>query len=459
MFTRLAAFREYFSLLSIRGVKKWFLIVVAAFGYFLLTSGSYAPSYIDALFTVAASIGWLIATGLPFLLGASLIICSEQTKNNIAERMSKGGKVRFLLLFVSYTLLIMISMAIISLAGLLFAFFTTGSLAILQLLPQLLILSLVVSFLISPAYLLLALSVDSTRLSIIIGLAFSFAIIIATGTPRYPVNHPEIAFLEPAHLLSALLFVTIGGFGQYAVEYNVGTLFQLIDLILPIVILIIISVLSFYGSNKVFSENLPRWSLEWNDWLLREQSTLKSDKTDQLGELRKARINLDARRKKVIALAIAAIIAVPFSFISYAQVRRQEWTQVVYESPSGGETLTIDEWDFGSFTGVEPSPSIFLSVGCSGRIVDWTGGSGLIEYVFEHRAMTLIEFQGLNETEFDDLFGHSLTTNYGTIGTFGGGWSGPIDNQEYVWVLKFTNVNGRTSGSVSVWFQVVISAI
>jgi hypothetical protein len=71
--------------------------------------------------------------------------------------------------------------------------------------------------------------------------------------------------------------------------------------------------------------------------------------------------------------------------------------------------------------------------------------------------MTWSEFQALNETEFSDLFDHSESGNHGVIGTFGGGLSGPIDDSEYVWVLRFNDVNGRTSGSVDIWFQVIIT--
>ena len=138
------------------------------------------------------------------------------------------------------------------------------------------------------------------------------------------------------------------------------------------------------------------------------------------------------------------------------QTRQQEWTQIVYESPSGGETLTIGEWIFDSFTGIEPPPSKYMSLGCVGRILNWGSGSGYLEFAFEHRAMSLTEFQNLNETEFEELFGHSSCGNYGTTGSFGSGWGGPINAQEYVWVLRFTDVNGRTSGTIDVWFQLII---
>ncbi|TFG31692.1 hypothetical protein EU527_11905 [Candidatus Thorarchaeota archaeon] len=457
MSKRLSWLREYLSLLSKKALKRWMLIVLAISTFFFVMNTSHSPGPLDLLFAVSASIGWVIVIGLPFLLGASLLFSSELTQNNIAEKASKE-KIRFLPLFIVYLILMSLSITIIALIGVMVVPLILGNPSIIQYLPQVLGLSIIISVLIAPIYLLLALSVDNVRLAVLFGLAASFAVIIAFGQPRYPVNYPEIAFLEPAHLLSALLFVSIGAYGQYAMDYYVGTMFGLIHLVLPFGVLVILFFVGYFGSKVMFLSNLPRWSLEWDDWILRNKTHQEIDSQTRSVKLLAAQQSLDLRRKKVMAVAIGIIIVIPFAFTSYVQVRQQEWTQVVYESPSGGETLTIGEWTYGSFIGVEPSPSIYLCVGCSGRILNWEGGSGYIEYTFQHRAMTLLDFQKLNETEFDDLFGHSWGSNHGTTGQFGGGCGGPIGNKDYVWVLKFIDVNGKTSGSINVWFQVMIRA-
>ena len=79
-------------------------------------------------------------------------------------------------------------------------------------------------------------------------------------------------------------------------------------------------------------------------------------------------------------------------------------------------------------------------------------------FTFEHRAMTMNEFLALNETEFDDYFSHSESGNLASTGSFGSGLGGPIHETEYVWVLRFNDINGRTSGTVDAWFQVILKA-
>ena len=455
MFDRLAWLKEYYSLLSKRAVIIWLILLFSISAFFLVGYSGHGLGSIDWLFLMAGGIEWLFITGIPFLFGASLLFSSQETKNNIAEKTSKG-EVKFSHLFVVFILLIFFSMSIISVVGVSLIAFVPGNSVIFQYLLSVLGVTLLLSLLMSPIYLLLALAVDNTRISIIVGLVISFALIIAFGQPRFPVRYPEVAFFQPAHMFSALLFIFIGGYGEYNIDYYVGILFTPMDLVLPLVTWIGLFFVGYLGSRMMFCSNLPRWSLEWDDWIVRNEVLQSQESPARSAVLVKAQHSLDSRRKKAIAVAIIVIFLVPFVSTNYVQTRQQEWTQIVYESPSGGEILTIGEWTFNSFTGVEPPPSRYLCLGCVGRILNWEGGAGYLEYVFEHRAMDLTEFQNLNETEFEDLFGHSYTGNQGTTGSFSSGWGGPINAQEYVWVLKFTDVNGKTSGTINVWFQLII---
>lgn len=455
MFDKLAWIKESYSLLAKRAVITWLIILFSTCAFFLVSSGGYGPSSLEGLFNIAGGIEWLLITGVPFLFGASLLFSSQETKNNIAETTSKG-EVKFFHLFVTFLILILFSTSIISIIGVSFVAFMPGNSMIFQYLLPVIGVTLLLSLLMTPIYLLLALAVDNNRISIIIGLVISLAAIIAFGQPRYPVNYPEVAFFQPAHIFSALLFILIGGYGAYDTSYYVGTLFTPLDLALPIMMWVGLFFIGYFGSRMVYGSNLPRWFLEWNDWIVRNEALQSQESPARSAALLKAEQSLDSRRKKAIAVAIIIIFLVPFVSTSYVQTRQQEWTQIVYESPSGGETLTIGEWIFDSFTGIEPPPSKYMSLGCVGRILNWGSGSGYLEFAFEHRAMSLTEFQNLNETEFEELFGHSSCGNYGTTGSFGSGWGGPINAQEYVWVLRFTDVNGRTSGTIDVWFQLII---
>ncbi|TFG31861.1 hypothetical protein EU527_11440 [Candidatus Thorarchaeota archaeon] len=454
MLDRLAWLKEYLLLFPKRVVAKWALLVFSAYMFFFIVNFRYGSGTLDSLFSVFASIGWLIATGLPFLLGSSLLVSGEAAHNGIAKKAS-SNEIRFLPFFVIYLLLMILAIATMAISGITSSLIN-GNPTIVQYLPHFLGISAIISLLVSPIYLLLALSIDSSRISIVVGLVASVLLMLALGSPRYPVKYPEVALFHPAHLLSALLFVSIGAYGQYAMDYYVGMRFELVNLVLPVVLWVVIFFVSYLYSKRMFFSNLCRWSLEWDDWILSDGSQQNVDSSVRFTAILKANRSLESRRKKVIAIAIGLMIFLPIAATSYVQVRQEEWTQLVYESPSGGETLTIGEWSFGSFSGVEPPPSFYLMVGCSGRILDWDGGLGYIEYSFQYRGMTLIDFLNLNETEFEDLFEHSWGTNLGTSGAFGGGWQGPIGDEDYIWVLKLIDVNGRTSGLVNVWFKITI---
>lgn len=458
MFAKIAWLREYISLLSGKEVKRWLILVVMTFSfYFFLWVGGPGYSPLSATFNLARAIGWLLATGVPFVIGASLLLCSDQTRNKIVEHLRTRGEVRFSYLFVSYIAMTIAIMVLISVAGLVVV--SSGNIAILGVLPQLLGIVLLISLIVTPIYAFVAIVLDSMSKSIVIGFFLSIAIVATTGQPGFPANYPEISLFGPTHLLSALLFISIGAYGNYSVEYYVGTPFQPIHVVVPILVWSVLSVICYFGARNIFSDNLSRWVKEREGWLADEQSKANLDDMTLPANLPSIRKELYGRQRKAVVVSVAIIILIFIGGFGYVQVNQGNLTQVVYESPEGGESVAIGDWLVGSFTGVEPpSSSITLGVTCQGRIVDWSGGTGSVYFTFEHRAMTLSEFQALNETEFSDLFDHSESGNPMTTGTFSSGLGGPIHDSEYVWVLRFNDVNGRTSGSVDIWFQVILKS-
>jgi len=451
--------REYISLFSRKGIKRWLILTIVALGLFYLMGGSGEwYSSLSSIMSIAVIIGWLLSSGFPFVIGSSLILCSDQTRNKIVEKATTDEGIRFSYLFAAFLILNLSVMSLIVFIGLVIGIGTSGYLGLIVMLPQLLGITLGISLLLIPIYTLIAIEFDNMKKSIGIGFFLSIALNFATGFPRFPVSYPEVALFGPAHLLSALLFVTIGGYGTYAVEYYVGLLFQLTDLITPILIWSVVAIASYYIGNKIFVNNLSRWKRERDGWLASEKVADELDDSELPGNLIAIRGELKQRQRYGIIIAIATMIVISMGGIGYVQVRQGEWTQVVYESPSGGESIAIGDWLYGSFTGVESPPSLTLGITCQGRILNWAGGTGPVYFTFEHREMTLSEFLALNETEFNDLFSYSESGNLASTGSFSGGLSGPIHETEYVWVLRFNDINGRTSGLVDVWFQVILKA-
>lgn len=272
MFEKVAWIRQYISLLSKKEVKRWLFLMAVVFSYYFLMGGSAWDSSLNATFSVAETIGWLFASGFPFVIGASLLLCSDQTRNNIVEYEQTHEKVKFSSLFISYTILILVVMTAVSFLGLLIGANASGNFEILGVLPQLVGITLLISLLLTPVYSLFAIEFDSMSKSIAIGFFISIALVFTTGPPGHPTNDLGLWIFGPAHLLSAMLFIAIGAYGNYSVDYYVGTVYQPIHLVTPLLVWSVYAIVSYLKAKRVFYDNLSRWIEEREGWLAIKQS-------------------------------------------------------------------------------------------------------------------------------------------------------------------------------------------
>ncbi len=453
-------FRENLSVFSTSALKRWVAIVLASCAIFVLPIGSSRPP-LATIFGIASYIGWLFITGIPFAVGASLLFGSQESHRNIADSTQEGSKVSFASLFITYVVLTLVVMAVAVVIGFVSASVFSDPLQILGALPYMLVLTLAISLLLCPIAAFLALAIDQWKTSTALGISIFLAVGLATGTPGFPVNYPEIALLGPTHLLTVLLFMLIAGSEyQSVINYYMRVSFVPGQLILPILLLIFASVISYVFAKRMFESNLRLWIVERNLWLSTEEDTQDKPEAQSSVNLSALYEELKLRRRIIAALAVAAILLIPLAGMGYRSVRQGEWTQVVYESPTGGEMVEVgQQWLCGEFFGVDSPDNVDLVVGCQGEILD--GGSNL-DYIavdFEHRRMSLDEFLHLNDTEIEDMFGGNEEMTYGTSGPFNTGRGGPIHAVQYIWVLRFLDVRGQTEGSIKVSFRVIISAI
>ncbi len=457
----IARFRENLSIFSASALKRWFVIVLASCAFFVLgIGGSSAPLFI--IFRIASYVGWMLVTGIPFVVGASLLFGSQESHRNIADSTQKDSKVSFASLFITYAVLTLLMMAIAVAIGFAIGLLLPAPVQILGALPYMLILTLTISLLLCPIAAFLALAIDQWKTGAVLGIAIFLAVGLATGTPGFPVNYPEIALLGPAHLLSALLFTLIAGSEyQGAIDYYcVGVRFVPGQLILPILLLIFASAISYIFAKRMFESNLRRWTVERNLWLSVKEGTQEKPEAQSDVNLSALYEELKQRRRIMAALAVAAILLIPLAGMGYTSVRQEEWTQVVYESPAGGEMVEVgQQWLCGEFFGVDTPDNVDLVVGCQGEILDGGGNLDYITVDFEHRRMSLDEFLHLNDTEIEDMFGGNEEETHGTNGPFNTGRGGPIHAVQYIWVLRFLDVLGQTEGTIRVSFRIIISAI
>ena len=268
MFERAAWLREYISLLSKKGMKRWLVLMAVAFSYYFLMGGGGAWfNSLSTTMSVARTIGWLFALGFPFVIGSSLLLCSDQTRNNIVEYEQTHEEVKFSSLFISYTMLILVVMAAVSFLGLLVGVSVSGNIEILGVLPQLVGITLFISLFLTPVYSLFAIEFDSMSKSIVIGFFISIALVVATDPLGQSMNYPEVSLFGPAHLLSAMLFIAIGAYGNYSVEYYVGIPYQPIHLVIPLLAWSVYAIISYLKAKRGFYDNLSRWTEKRHGWL------------------------------------------------------------------------------------------------------------------------------------------------------------------------------------------------
>lgn len=160
------------------------------------------------------------------------------------------------------------------------------------------------------------------------------------------------------------------------------------------------------------------------------------------------------RRRFFVAFLVAAVLLISIGGLSYFAFQ-QTYTTVVYEASDVSLALGVD-YLYGEFQGISSPNGLGLGLGIRGEIAEGTGGS--IRYNFDYARMTLTEYLQLSETERQLMLSSSETGEYGLLGSaFGGsGLSGPINDYTYVWFLRFLEVDGKTTGNITISFQIYI---
>ncbi len=446
-------------LFPVNVLKKWALVTGTLSVILALLTTTWGGESVYQTFLIARYVGLLLGTGLPLVVGASFLICSEEVKQRIVETETQGESVGFGALFGGYLVLTLFFMTLVTLFKFCVTGVITGGLEILPFIPQMLLVTCLLTGLLSPIAVVLAVALDSPKINALAGLGVFCSLLLTTGQPGFPVNLPETAFFSPAHLLPALFFtVVFAPEYPYAADYYVGLYFTPVDLLLPLVVLTLVSALSYRASMGLFESNLKLWRTVSGQWLSGAKPSEDKQVPQRVDDTTEIMNSLRVRRRNIGTTVLLIVVLMPLTGISYVSLRQSEWTRVVYESPAGGEAIEIGAWYYNSFEGIEPAQNLYLSVGCEGEILEGGGPEANITLNFDSREMTLAELQELNETQLEDMFGRgwSCTSSNRVFST---GWHGPIHEAQYVWVLRFLNVGGQTEGMVLVRFQVMIAVV
>ncbi len=450
--------RSSLSLFHSKALKRWLLSSVVLSFVFAIAYVRFGGDSLYHAVALAQYIGLFFGTGLVLVDGASLFYCSQEMQ----ARMIKAAMDRrtsYLSILLVFMFLCFATFLVVTAIGVTVILILSAPIETLSYLPFIILPQLVLIVLLSPLAVAIAMVVDNLRQSLLVGILLSLGLLIATGLPGFPVYRPEVALLGPAHIYSAIFFLLVLGLeNPYSVQWMFGITFTALQLMASVALWSCISILTYFTGRHLFPSSIRRWQLSEGSWLDDRHEQVSSTSDRMSSEYVELLQQIKLRRKYIVVFSVLFVLVAPLASISYTTQRLEEWTEVVYESPSGGEIVQFGEWMFGAFTGRSPSRDVTLVVGCEGEILEGGGNLENKTMNFEHIQMTLTEFLELNATELEDRFGRGISGSSGATRSFSTGWGGPINDADYIWVLRFLSVGGLTAGSLRVSFKVMIRA-
>ena len=152
--------------------------------------------------------------------------------------------------------------------------------------------------------------------------------------------------------------------------------------------------------------------------------------------------------RKIIALALIFIlVGISFFYWFYSSTRRPqfEYEYTVYSSPEEGEELKLGDWLYGSFTGPDVPENEHLVISFRLDILAWGACPDEMRFQNDFRSMTIDEFLNLSEADKITLFAGAYSTITKPKTTYGYGiYGGPIEAENYVWTIRFTDSDGNS---------------
>ncbi|MGY5852985.1 MAG: hypothetical protein RTU92_05415 [Candidatus Thorarchaeota archaeon] len=131
---------------------------------------------------------------------------------------------------------------------------------------------------------------------------------------------------------------------------------------------------------------------------------------------------------------------------------------VLYQSPAGGENVQIGEWKFGEVE-IDPPPENMMNMyAIQVAVLDWGDCRNMLNREYGMQWMDINEFQSLNSTQIEALFGNSerfisynrtLTTESSSSITKVG---------TYVWAFRYVGTYGEVPAA-TLRVSILISVI
>jgi hypothetical protein len=413
-------------------------------------------------------ISFMFAVSLPIFLGAGLLFSTNRARGGLLALVRRYENprnvilIRFLLLFMIVSIYVSGLILVISLYQLIRVSFT--NLNAFAFIPAMIVSALLVSFILTAIATSMTLALEDWKVVTVIGCAFSIILATVAGwnaeSIRYSIVR-ELALLSP-HNLYRVLGVMLTGYefeSPNQMQMYLGIQLDSLSLVVPLLGWFSISMMSLVFAFNLFQIDLHRWRT--NAKLVESDDALWIESVPYIKSDDNTRESLSLRRQKQMALAVilSFLILVSFAGTIYTNAKLEESIQVLYESPSEGETLCMGLW-FTIEVYIRPPPSGYENeIRWDFNILDWGECPDTVRMQYCWVDMTLDEFMALNDTTRANLSNDLGNKTKGSIGGVSGNTD--IENKYGNFVFGFLisdPINNTTHALLTVSFIAEIRA-
>jgi len=231
--------------------------------------------------------------------------------------------------------------------------------------------------------------------------------------------------------------------------YYFGVFFTPLDLVVPVILYAILSIVFLKTSSTLLAHGALRWPHTEEFW--EQVDHEKEDQTGMRRSIESEAVALRKRSRYATLFLVALVIILPVVGTSYVAYKQTSSYDIIYETPPGGITLELGEWIYAEFYAEQPPPGVDRMYNEEIHIHNWNYDDDFLWLSSSIRHITLEEFLAMNDTErWEAGFagGHGLFRDQPD---HAGGWHGLSGEWGVqVWAMRLLDENWNvTSGSLA----------
>ena len=390
-------------------------IVSSVLGLLLVTPAESTYDFAFLLFS-ADAVSMNFAIGLFYFLTAGILFSSRASHLYIMSRINEVGARRAYLTRILQALIItsvfsflLVFVVFLYPVVLFIMAYSPPTLDHFVLFPAILGAVLIGSVLLTLIASSLAIFIDDPRLCVVLGCVSTLQIAFLGGwnarpDPTLYSLTRNLASLSPHNVVRALA-ITLSGYhfssANRMVEY-VGFALSADNLIVPLLLLALLSIVLLIVGQRVLVRNSGRWALLRMMPLHHEiWPAVPSPEKNQ--EAARTRRGLWIQRGSTILIIAVLLISASTGISSYTTYISSHTTFIHYMSPDNNEEFSVGTWNVYDVDVQPPFPGLFNSLFMQCHINSWGNASGSLSFYYDILAMNSTEFNSLDEESRLDL--------------------------------------------------------